>query len=246
MNDDVAEALMAALRESDLTVALFDAQDQLRWCNASDASAAQALPRRRDAAERAHRLETPDGRTLWISETPLADGGLLLVASDVSRLTRPSNTPDGEASSRDVLALAGAALDDMLVRRQPLSIAVVEIDDASRLGAGEAPLRLRHFVRHCRHHLRPGDTLGHLRGSQFMLLLPGAGPLAAMAIVERLQRRLGEPLPGDSAAVLHYGFSAGVAAAKAGEPLDTLMQRTRRALDSARPHRIVLDAAQPA
>ena len=228
--DDV----LHALTQGATSIALFDAQGALRWSSV-DAKVALALPRH------SGRHDTPGGRTLWVAHTPLADGGALLVASDVTLLLRPAvaSTPPANAP----LEGAAAALRDMLSRRQSLSIAVVDVGDLNDAMLG-------HFMRHCRLHLRPGDTLGHLGGAEFLLLLPGAGSLAASAIVDRLHRRLVEVQPAEVGRALHDQFGAGIAPAKPGEAPEGLLKRAHRALDTARQRkagtsRIVLDSGAP-
>jgi GGDEF domain-containing protein len=227
--NDVPDTLIAALRGSELLVGLFDAQDQLCWSNARfDALPAQPS-RRRDPAQPRYRLELDDGRTLWVSETLQPDGSLLWVAAELASAPAAPAQPSA-AEQRDVLQRAAAALGEPRGRRQPFSIAVVEIGD----GAQAQPGLLNTFVRQCRQHLRPGDTLSPLSDGEFLLLLPGAGPLAATAIVERLHRRLSDAAPAAPGATAPYRFSAGLAQAKSGEELEALLQRARRALASAR------------
>jgi len=226
--NQTTDALIAALQHSALRVALFDAQGQLAWANASY-RADELAPRR---AEHGYRHETADGRALWVSETPLPDGAVLLVAAEMAEAGEAAAPAAASATAaaggQDVMDIATAALGDLRARRQPFSLALVEIDGTA------SDAQLSHFARHCRQHLRPGDTLGRLGERQLVLLLPGAGPLAATAIVERLSRRLGEPVPGDFGRPAPYGFSAGLAQAKAGEAVDALLQRARSALATAR------------
>jgi GGDEF domain-containing protein len=233
--NQTTDALIAALQHSELRVALFDAQGQLAWANASY-RADELAPRRTGADAVAHgrRHETADGRALWVSETPLPDGGLLLVAaemaeaSEAAEVAAPAAPVAAPAGGQNVMDRAAAALGDLRARRQPFSLALVEIDGTA------SDAQLNHFARHCRQHLRPGDTMGRLGERQLVLLLPGAGPLAATAIVERLSRRLAEPVPGDTSSAVPYGFCAGLAQAKAGEAVDVLLQRARSALGTAR------------
>lgn len=227
---DSTETLIAALRGSDLWVGLFDAQDRLSWSNARFDALPTQPPRRRAPAQARYRLELDDGRALWVSETLLPDGGLLWVAAELEARAPPPSTAPSTAEQRDVLQRAAAALGEPRGRRQPFSVAVVEIDDPGQAHPG----LLNQFVRHCRQHLRPGDTLSPLSDGEFLLLLPGAGPLAATAIVERLHRRLSDATSAAPAATAPYRFSAGLAQAKSGEGLEALLQRARRALASAR------------
>jgi hypothetical protein len=240
---NLAESLLAALHDSPAVIALFDAQDALQWSNASEV--AQALPRERGAAARRHAM--PDGRAFWVLQKNLPDGGLLVVASDITALDTSAVAaagpePESVTSPRDLLEQGSAALDETLARRQSFSLALVEVDETSDAQLGQ-------FMRRCRPHLRPGDTLGRLSGGQFLLLLSGAGSLAASAIVERLRRRLAEdPLASMPEA---QGLRAGLATARAGDSLDALMQRARRALSVARQGapgaaRVVLDAGSSA
>ena len=233
MSDSTSiETLIAALRGSDLWVGLFDAQDRLCWSNARF-DALPESPRHRDPAQARYRLELDDGRALWVSETLLPDGSLLWMAAELATnaaAPAPASTAASAAEQRDVLQRAAAALGEPRGRRQPFSLAVLGIDDPGHARPGV----LNQFVRHCRQHLRPGDTLNALSDGEFLLLLPGAGPLASTAIVERLHRRLSDAPAAATGAAVPNRFSAGLAQAKAGEELEALLQRARRALASAR------------
>ena len=129
---------------------------------------------------------------------------------------------------RHILKLAGSALTDPRKHSQPVSFALLDLDHFKKINdtyghaAGDAVLR--HFCEHVQSHLRAGQAMGRLGGEEFLLLLPGTELANALIALERVRQSL-DPHIG-----IRYTFSAGLAQARAGETVDTVIERADRAL----------------
>lgn len=223
--------LVVALQHSELLAALVDPQRRMRWAN-------EAFKVRwpRDTTLRvehdARAVDLPDGSRLWLTPTPLPDGWLLLVASDVTSL-RPNETVTGGFTAPmplphdPILDLAESALRDARRKRRFLTIGLIELEGPA------SPEQLHRFAAHCQHRLRPGDRLGSLGGTRFLLLLPGAAQHAASIVMQRL-RQPTSLLPGTPANERHFRFSAGLGSLEEADTWPTLLQRAERALTAAK------------
>ena len=285
----MAAALVRALAESELLVALFDAQDQLCWCNPAyaqrfldglalplpfadllrhdfrrglgvridcgdvEAFLRDILPRRRRLPYRAFEVDTLDGRWLRMTETLLADGWLLSVATDITELKHGeillrqaqaqaeqdarTDMLTGAPNRRHVFEYGLAALRRSEAAGQPCSVALMDLDHFKRINDGHGhdmgDAVLRNFAAQARTVLREGDLFGRIGGEEFLLLTPGARQEQALEIVERLRRHL-QPLLLDGGAPLAFSFSAGVAQALPGDSMDSLITRADRALYRAK------------
>lgn len=130
-----------------------------------------------------------------------------------------------------------------------VSLALFSFDTLPSASPVEREAYLVSIAATCRPNIRPGDVVSRLDENLFALLLPNAGPRAAMACADRLRHAL-SVLPRPSApAGSHYERQTphyfGVATLKAGENTDDLQQRANLAMASARtaPHERILFAS---
>ncbi|MFT4047799.1 MAG: diguanylate cyclase [Solimonas sp.] len=84
--------------------------------------------------------------------------------------------------------------------------------------------------------IRPGDAFGRYGGEEFLLLLSGAPPNAALAISDRIRRAVACQDWSGIAPDLQVTVSAGVAVAAPGEAVKPLVERADRALYAAKRH----------
>jgi diguanylate cyclase (GGDEF)-like protein len=138
----------------------------------------------------------------------------------------------GVPNRRHILQIGENALADPRRQAQPLSVVVIDLDHFKRIndrhGHDVGDAVLRHFCGHCRQCLRPRHALGRLGGEEFLLLMPGTTVDEAVVAVERVRRTL-PPHAGVS-----YTFSAGLAQARAGHSLSSVIRRADEALYRAK------------
>ncbi|RZJ09826.1 MAG: diguanylate cyclase [Rubrivivax sp.] len=134
----------------------------------------------------------------------------------------------GIPNRRHILKLAQSALTDPRKHSQPVSFAVLDLDHFKKIndlyGHAGGDAVLRHFCVHTQAHLRSGQSMGRLGGEEFLLLLPGTELDDACTALERVRHTLA-PHAG-----ITYSFSAGVAQARAGDSVDSVLERADRAL----------------
>lgn len=208
-------------------------------CGDIEAFLAGILPRRRAQPERSLQSDTVDGRWLQFNETLLPDGWMLTVATDITALKQHervllaaarTDVLTGVANRRHVLELAEQAI--VQGGGRATSLVLVDLDHFKQLndsrGHAVGDQALQRFCIACRGQLRGEDTIGRVGGEEFLLVLPGVDVQGAHAIVERLRGacRLDPELP--------CTFSAGIASARRGEPLATLLRRADAALYAAK------------
>ena len=119
--------------------------------------------------------------------------------------------------------------------RTPLSVIMTDIDrfkfinDQYGHAAGDAALV--HFSRMCEEARRSEDIVARVGGEEFALLLPGTDLREAMAIADRLCRRIGATPMDMATADVPMTSSFGVAAISASDrTLDDMVLRADRAL----------------
>ncbi|WP_028081175.1 GGDEF domain-containing protein [Solimonas soli] len=93
---------------------------------------------------------------------------------------------------------------------------------------------LRQFAQTVNAQIRPGDAFGRYGGEEFLLLLPGAEPKAALATADRIRRAIIDADWQRIAPGLRVTVSAGVASAAPREPVRQLVDRADRALYAAK------------
>lgn len=134
----------------------------------------------------------------------------------------------GIPNRRHILKLAESALTDPRRHSQPVSVALLDLDHFKKVndtfGHAGGDEVLRHFCSHVRRHLRAGQSMGRLGGEEFLVVLPGTPLDDACTALERVRSSL-EPVGGIS-----YTFSAGVAQARTGEDVPSVLERADQAL----------------
>ncbi|RYE81616.1 MAG: diguanylate cyclase [Oxalobacteraceae bacterium] len=134
----------------------------------------------------------------------------------------------GIPNRRHILQLAANSLADPRKLSQPVSFAVLDLDHFKKIndmhGHAVGDAVLRHFCTSIQRHLRTGQSMGRLGGEEFLLLLPGTSLADAQTALERVQHTL-EPYVD-----IRYTFSAGLAQARQGDTVNTVLERADRAL----------------
>jgi len=128
-----------------------------------------------------------------------------------------------------------------------------QINDTHGHPVGDALLRL--MVKRLRHELRPDDCLVRLGGEEFAVLIGGMQDDQALALAERLRRRVAEApfhvdVPGGGQARVAMSISLGIArqSGDAPDPLGQMMAQADQALYAAKHagrNRVLTHAAEP-
>ncbi|MCZ2826764.1 MULTISPECIES: GGDEF domain-containing protein [unclassified Modestobacter] len=122
----------------------------------------------------------------------------------------------GLPNRRSWEAEAGRSLARALRSDEPLTVAVLDLDDFKavndRDGHGSGDRLLQQVADHWQSRLRTADLLGRYGGDEFVLCLPATDGPGARELITRLD---GGPI----------GWSVGTATARAGDSLATLLQR---------------------
>jgi len=132
----------------------------------------------------------------------------------------------------------------------PFCVAMIDLDHFKRVndtyghGAGDAVLRA--FADTVHEKMRATDVFGRYGGEEFMLVLVGSAAPQALEAVERVRLAVAARDWRDLSPDAPVTMSAGVAAYRAGEPVEALLQRADRALYRAKGegrNRTVLEGA---
>jgi diguanylate cyclase len=116
----------------------------------------------------------------------------------------------------------------------PLSLAYIDLDRFKSINdmfghkAGDRVLRL--FADAAIGAIRETDQIGRVGGEEFLLTMPATTLMNARAAMERLRERLKETDWGQIESSLNVTASIGVAAYRAGEAREVLMQRADQAM----------------
>ncbi|WP_419899534.1 sensor domain-containing diguanylate cyclase [Roseomonas sp. USHLN139] len=145
----------------------------------------------------------------------------------------------GLPNRRHFTAAGRALVERMQAAGQPLGLLMLDIDHFKsindRHGHPIGDLVLQAVARRCRSLLRgPHDLIARLGGEEFAVLLPQAGPAETAAVAERLRASMAaRPVlsPGGDVAV---HLSIGAVVRVADETLEAVLQRSDRALYSAK------------
>ncbi|MBC8639349.1 GGDEF domain-containing protein [Caballeronia sp. EK] len=168
--------------------------------------------------------------------------GLVMMAHDrlAQRLERLARFDDltGALSRKAFLATAAERLARGGQKRGREYVAVVDVDHFKsvndRYGHAAGDEVLRHFASIVRARIRDDDAFGRIGGEEFCLFCAAERIEDVTALVERLRKTV-EATPCDvPGGVLHYTFSAGIAAWDGREPLASLMARADSLLYAAK------------
>lgn len=119
-----------------------------------------------------------------------------------------------------------------------LSVGIIDLDHFSQTnnshGHAGGDQALRHLVAVIQQRLRSRDRIARLGGDEFVVVMPGLSAAVALESMQQLQVTLAQRpfLFGDER--VQVRFSGGVAQARVGEPIDTLLHRADQALYAAK------------
>ena len=120
----------------------------------------------------------------------------------------------------------------------PLTVGLIDIDNFKKLndtlGHAAGDEALKSLAARVRESLRAQDTVARFGGEEFVVLLPGIEVQDGQQVLTRLQRALSASLFLHEAREVFVTFSAGVTAWRAGEPLQTALERADEALYEAK------------
>ena len=123
-------------------------------------------------------------------------------------------------------------------RDEPLSLAVLDIDNFKRLndtlGHQTGDLALVHLARVVRQSLRPSDVIARYGGEEFVILLGDTTVDDGVKVIMRVQRELTKRFFLHNNERVLITFSAGGAQRQSGESQDDLVERADRALYKAK------------
>ena len=165
----------------------------------------------------------------------------------VSELSNELNETRGLEMTDQVTAMLnrrglGVAYQELLaectLKQKPLAVVLLDLDhfrslnDAQGVHAGDEALH--YFAAAIRGQLRPSDRCSRYDGDEFVLLLPGVSAETALDILKRLQRVVVERTLVYNEGEINLSFSAGVAVAEPGMPLEEVVHRADDALYEAK------------
>jgi len=143
--------------------------------------------------------------------------------TELAQMTRAAHGGDGEAAHAAAPTLA---------------VGLIDIDNFKKLndslGHAAGDVALKSLAGAVRDRLRPVDTVARFGGEEFVVLLPATPADEAQQVLTRLQRELTASLFMHDGREVFVTFSAGVTAWRAGETLDTALERADEALYEAK------------
>ena len=145
------------------------------------------------------------------------------------------DTLTGVASRDAFFAAAAAMIDERRRAFHPLSVVMIDVDDFKAVNdeAGHAAgdRVLAGLAACCRDGLREGDVIGRLGGDEFAALLPGAGPVDAQAVIERIEGKIAAAAGSRAMAGRRVTASFGTALYRDGESeIGPALERADQAL----------------
>jgi diguanylate cyclase len=120
----------------------------------------------------------------------------------------------------------------------PLSIGLLDVDNFKKLndqmGHQTGDEALKFLARRVSECLRPVDVIARYGGEEFVVMLPDTPPDEGQQILTRLQRTLSAEFFTHDEHKVFITFSAGVTAYRAGEPIESALERADVALYEAK------------
>ena len=214
----------------------------------------RANTKRRSQLVRQFEVDMIDGRWLWISETTLKDGWIILSVADFTAVKRREFRLESDrdaaitASETDhltglfnrgaTMTRFGHVVDRAMGSGEVFSAVLIDLDHFKsindRFGHDYGDQVLVHFATSAGAVLRDRDILGRVGGEEFLILMPGANMNQACAVVERLQAYLNDQRLTLRDVIVRYSFSAGVAEWARGKTPDMLYRDADQALYAAK------------
>ncbi|NYT63807.1 GGDEF domain-containing protein [Alcaligenaceae bacterium] len=222
---------------------LINTQDFEAWL-------ASARSRRGKEPFRAFEFDIHGGRWFWMTETTLANGWMLCVASDITTLHQDGRslrqTRDLALRTAQTDTLTGISnrahirqlTDDFIAQSQPFVLVLLDLDHFKSINdtyghpAGDEVLR--DFARHLQACTRREDSCARVGGEEFMMLLPDVDMAQAQAITQRLLTGVRTARPLADAPEQGYTTSAGLARHRSGECFTGLYRRADQTLYRAK------------
>ena len=198
-------------------------------------------------------LDLVDGTWWWVNDHRLANGWMLVIATEISslkaeeirlRIAHAEAMKEAQAdaltetrSRKYGLAQAESELVRHLADDIPFTLAVLDIDHFKRIndtfGHVVGDEVLKHFAQALISRLSSVDHITRLGGEEFLVTMPTSSEQMGAARIQRLLRSI-EPLRRPKHADLKYSFSAGVAMATPSDTIGSLMVRADTALYEAK------------
>ncbi|MFO1297180.1 MAG: GGDEF domain-containing protein [Rubrivivax sp.] len=180
----------------------------------------------RSAVGASHERLVRDGQRAAELETRVrgleAELGRLANEACTDALTQVANRRGLEQSFNETSARAAA-------NGTPLAVGLIDIDNFKklndRLGHGAGDVALKTLAAQVRKGLRPGDDVARYGGEEFVVLLHGLAIAEAQQALTRLQRKLSASLFMHEGEEVFVTFSAGVTEWRAGEAMETAIER---------------------
>jgi diguanylate cyclase (GGDEF)-like protein len=150
------------------------------------------------------------------------------------RLVSCSDALTGALTRRAWFNLAERAIESARLSREPLSVAVFDVDHFKKIndtfGHAQGDFVLRDLAESCHASIRASDRFGRLGGEEFALVLPGCGLSEAEAIADRIRRQFGSQQH-DLGGPVTCTLSGGVAQLEAADvSVDDLLARADAAM----------------
>ncbi|MEQ9465406.1 MAG: GGDEF domain-containing protein [Haliea sp.] len=144
----------------------------------------------------------------------------------------------GLLNRRAFNAIADRDLAHALRHQRSLCLAMIDLDHFKRLndsyGHSFGDQVLRAFAEGCKAQLRSSDVLARYGGEEFVLLLPDTEPGEARIMLDRARSAVAATDFGAGTTPVALTFSAGLAQARAGDHIDSLLGRADKALYRAK------------
>lgn len=191
-------------------------------------------------------LHPESGNVLLLSASALAlpalaFGGLLLVHRRIVSLVEYAANHDfltGALSRKGLIEFGERELSRAARHERPLAVLLIDFDhfkpvnDTYGHDAGDRALKL--FVRYAKEQLRGIDCLGRMGGDEFAVLLPETDLAGAIAVANKLKKKIKASMSSKEHAGLT--LSIGVAVRGKDDTLALLMKRADDALYEAKNH----------
>lgn len=178
----------------------------------------------------------------WVSDIRVRIGRQAKELQEAVQTVQQMATNDmltGVLNRRVMTDLAEAELKLQERTAAPLCVALIDIDHFKRVndhfGHHAGDVVLKGVAQHAQSQLRQVDKLARWGGEEFLLMLPRINESEAMAALERLRLSV-QDLAFAEHSDLKVTFSAGIAQAKPGETLESLIERADQALYEAKHH----------
>lgn len=215
---------------------------------------ASANTKRRRDINRQFEIDISDGRWMWVSETLLDDGWIVVIITDFTSIKRREfrlkSDRDAAITASETDHLTGLynrgatmlrfghLVDRAITTGEVFSTILIDLDQFKaindRFGHDGGDQVLVHFASCATQGLRERDILGRVGGEEFLIIMPGATSAQACTVIERLQAHLRDQRLTLEGVVLRYTFSAGIAEWKRSKTLDSLYREADQALYAAK------------